>query len=114
MYLGREERWNSPLFLVGESYGTTRAAGLANYLFDQGIALNGISLVSTVMNFQTIRFADNNDLPLVLIFPSYTATAWYHKKLAPELQRKSLTEVLREAENFATNELRPHFCELTV
>ena len=64
MYLGRNERWSSPLFLVGESYGTTRAAGLSNHLFEHGIGLNGILLVSTVMNFQTIRFADNNDLPL--------------------------------------------------
>lgn len=107
MYLGRNERWNSPLYLVGESYGTTRAAGLSNHLFERGIALNGILLVSTVMNFQTIRFADNNDLPLALIFPSYTATAWYHKRLAPELQRKPLSEVLREAENFAANEYLP-------
>lgn len=107
MYLGRNERWNAPLYLVGESYGTTRASGLSNHLFERGIGLNGILLVSSVMNFQTIRFADNNDMPLALIFPSYTATAWYHKKLAPELQRKSLTEVLRESENFAANEFLP-------
>jgi carboxypeptidase C (cathepsin A) len=104
MYLGRYERWSSPLFLVGESYGTTRVSGLTNHLFERGIALNGIALVSTVLNFQTIRFADNNDLPLVLILPSYTATAWYHKRLAPELQNRPLREVLRDAENFAANE----------
>src|SRR5687767_4426600 len=103
LYLGRSERWASPLFLVGESYGTTRAAGLSNHLFERGIGLNGIVLVSTVMNFQSIRFADNNDLPLVLIFPSYTATAWYHKRLSPEMQRKPLREVLKEAEEFAGN-----------
>lgn len=107
MYLGRSERWHSPLFLVGESYGTTRVSGLTNHLFERGIALNGILLVSTVMNFQTILFGANNDLPLALILPSYTATAWYHKQLAPELQRKSLTEVLREAENFAAAEYMP-------
>jgi Carboxypeptidase C (cathepsin A) len=107
MYLGRYERWHSPLYLVGESYGTTRVSGLTNHLFERGIALNGILLISTVMNFQTIRFAENNDLPLVLILPSYTATAWYHKQLAPELQKKSLTEVLREAENFAVSEYMP-------
>ena len=107
MYLGRAERWSSPLFLVGESYGTTRAAGLSNWLFDHGIGLNGICLVSTVLNFQTIRFADNNDLPLVLIVPSYTATAWYHKKLAREWQNKPLREVLLAAENFAVNEYAP-------
>lgn len=107
MYLGRAERWSSPLFLVGESYGTTRVSGLSNYLFEHGIGLNGILLISTVLNFQTIRFADNNDLPLVLILPSYAATAWYHKQLSPALQAKPLAEVLREAENFASNEYLP-------
>lgn len=107
LYLGRNERWNSPLFLVGESYGTTRAAGLSNHLFERGIALNGILLVSTVLNFQSIRFAQNNDLPLILIFPSYTATAWYHKKLPADLLNKPLREVLRESENFVLNEYAP-------
>lgn len=107
LYLGRSERWASPLFLVGESYGTTRAAGLSDHLFERGIGLNGILLVSTVMNFQSIRFADNNDLPLVLIFPSYTATAWYHKQLAPEMQRRPLRDVLKEAEDFAANHYAP-------
>ncbi|HXF42104.1 MAG TPA: hypothetical protein VNK26_00045 [Pyrinomonadaceae bacterium] len=107
MYLGRFKRWSSPLFLVGESYGTTRASGLSNHLFERGIALNGIVLVSTVMNFQSIRFAENNDLPLVLILPSYTATAWYHKQLPPDLQSRPLREVLNEAENFAINEYAP-------
>jgi carboxypeptidase C (cathepsin A) len=107
MYLGRNERWSSPLFLVGESYGTTRVSGLSNHLFERGIGLNGIALISTVTNFQTIRFAENNDLPLVLIFPSYTATAWYHKKLNPDLQRKSLSDVLKESEQFAANEYGP-------
>src|SRR5215204_223694 len=107
MYLGRNERWVSPLFLVGESYGTTRAAGLSNHLFERGIGLNGIILISTVMNFQSIRFADNNDLPLVLIFPSYSATAWYHKRLPPDMQRKPLRDVLRESEEFAANVYGP-------
>ena len=107
MYLGRAERWASPLFLVGESYGTTRAAGLSNYLFEHGVGLNGIILISTVMNFGTIRFAENNDLPIVLIFPSYTSTAWYHKKLPPEQQRRPLRDVLRDAEKFAANEYLP-------
>lgn len=107
LYLGRNERWMSPLFLVGESYGTTRASGLSNYLFDKGIALNGILLISTVMNFQTIRFADNNDLPLVLILPSYTATAWYHKRLSPAMQARSIEQVTLEARQFAANEYMP-------
>ncbi len=107
LYLGRAERWTSPLFLVGESYGTTRASGLSNYLFDKGIGLNGVLLISTVMNFQTIRFADNNDLPLVLILPSYAVTAWYHKRLSPEMQSKSVKQIAQEAQNFATNEYLP-------
>lgn len=104
MYLTRNERWTSPLFLVGESYGTTRASALSGYLFDKGIALNGVLLVSVVMNFQTIRFADGNDLPLALILPSYTATAWYHKKLPSDLQQKPLKQVLSEAERWVANE----------
>ncbi len=107
LYLGRAERWSSPLFLVGESYGTTRASGLSNYLFDKGIGLNGILLISTVMNFQTIRFADNNDLPLVLILPSYATTAWFHKRLSPEMQAKSVKQIAQEAQNFALNEFMP-------
>lgn len=107
MYLGRNERWSSPLFLVGESYGTTRASGLSNHLFEHGIGLNGILLISTVMNFQTIRFADNNDLPLVLILPSYTTTAWYHKRLSPQMQSKSVEQIAQEARQFAANEYMP-------
>lgn len=104
MYLSKSERWSSPLFLVGESYGTTRASGLSNYLFEHGVGLNGILLISTVMNFQTIRFADGNDTALAMIVPSYTATAWYHKRLAPALQNKPLRDVLREAENWVLSE----------
>ena len=104
MYLTRFERWMSPLFLVGESYGTTRASGLSGLLVERGIAFNGILLISTIMNFQTARFADGNDLPLVLILPSYTATAWYHKKLPADLQRKPLRQVLDEAEKWSANE----------
>lgn len=107
MYLGRENRWSSPLFLVGESYGTTRVSGLSNYLFDKGIGLNGILMISTVMNFQTIRFADNNDAPLVLILPSYAATAWYHKKLSAQMLAKTVKEVAQEAEDFSSNEYAP-------
>jgi carboxypeptidase C (cathepsin A) len=107
LYLGRYERWSSPLFLVGESYGTTRASGLSDNLFDHGIGLNGIMLISTVMNFQTIRFADNNDLPLVLILPSYAATAWYHKRLPASMQAKPVAQVAKEAREFAANEYMP-------
>ena len=99
-YLSRYERWDSPLFLVGESYGTTRAAGLAGRLIEEGIAFSGIVLISSVLNFQTVEFARGNDLPYVLFLPTYTATAWYHKKLPNDLQA-DLNLALRESESFA-------------
>lgn len=102
LYLGRHQRWLSPLFLAGESYGTTRAAGLSGYLADKGIALNGVLLISSVLNFETISFNEGNDLPYALYLPSYTATAWYHKKLPADLQ-KDLPTALRESEQFALN-----------
>jgi len=102
LYLTRYERWGSPLFLVGESYGTTRAAGLAGHLVENaGVAFNGIILVSSILNFQTARFAKSNDLPYTLFLPTYTATAWYHKKLPPDLQQKPLRAVLDEVERWA-------------
>jgi carboxypeptidase C (cathepsin A) len=104
LYLTRYERWASPLFLVGESYGTTRAAGLAGYLVDRGIAFNGILLVSSILNFQTARFTTGNDLPYVLFLPTYAATAWYHKKLPADLQQRPLREFLGEVERWAEKE----------
>ena len=101
LYLTRHERWGSPLFLVGESYGTTRAAGLAGHLVDRGIAFNGILLVSSILNFQTARFTQGNDLPYPLFLPTYAATAWYHKKLPADLQSKPLGDFLREVTAFA-------------
>src|ERR1700757_4235376 len=86
LYLGRSERWSSPLFMVGESYGTTRAAGLSGYLVEHGIAFNGIMLISSILNFQTTDNSPGNDLPYVLFLPTYSCAAWYHKKLGPDLQ----------------------------
>lgn len=96
------ERWDSPKLLAGESYGTTRAAGLAGHLHDdQRIYLNGIILISSVLNFQTLYDYDKgNDLPYPLYLPTYTATAWYHKKLAGDLQ-KDLKKTLEEVKQFA-------------
>jgi carboxypeptidase C (cathepsin A) len=100
MYLTRNDRWMSALFIAGESYGTFRAAGLAGNLIDQGIAVNGIVLISTILNFATIRPGMANSLACALHMPSYTADAWYHKKLPPDLQR-DLKATLKEAENWA-------------
>lgn len=104
LYLTRYERWTSPLFLAGESYGTTRASALSGYLIDRGIAFNGIMLISTIMNFETTAFAAGNDLPYALFLPSYTATAWYHKKLPTDLQSQPVNRVVAEAENWASGE----------
>ena len=101
LYLTRNDRWGSPLFLAGESYGTTRAAGLSDKLVDRGIAVNGIVLISTVLNFQTLSTNKGNDLAYILFLPTYTATAWYHKKLSPERQSDraaTLAEVIHWAE----------------
>ncbi len=99
LYLGRYQRWRSPKFIIGESYGTTRAGGLSGYLQEQhGTYLNGIMLVSVVLNFQTIRFAAGNDLPYILYLPTYTATAAYHGKLEPDA---GLDKLLTDAKAFA-------------
>lgn len=104
LYLTRYNRWSSPLFLCGESYGTTRAAGLAGHLIEKGIAFNGIMLISTILNFQTADFDRGNDLPYALFLPTYAATAWYHKMLPSTLQRKPLRAVLGEVEMWAEGE----------
>ena len=102
-YLGRYQRWASPLFLAGESYGTTRAAGLAGHLVEKGVGLSGVILISTVLQFQTIFFARSNDLPYPLFLPTYTAIAWYHKKLAADMQ-KDLQRAIAESRRFAGGE----------
>ncbi len=103
LYLTRYQRWASPLFLVGESYGTFRAAGLAGYLIERGIALNGIVLVSSILDLMTARFDPGNDLPAMLYVPSYAATAWYHRRLPEELQQRALPDVLAEVEEWASS-----------
>jgi len=104
LYTTKNKRWSSPKFLIGESYGTTRAAGLSGYLQNKhGMNLNGIMLVSSILNFQTARFTNGNDLPYILFLPTYTATAWYHNRLSADLQ-SDLQATLRESEEFARGE----------
>ena len=104
LYVTRYQRWGSPKFLIGESYGTTRAAGVSGYLQDRyGMYLNGIMLVSAVLDFATLNFLPGNDLPYILFLPTYTATAWYHKRLEAELQN-DLKTALIEAKTFALGE----------
>ncbi len=112
LYLSRFERWRSPKFLAGESYGTTRCAGVAGHLFDRhGMSFNGLILVSSVLNFQTAgfdrdtwTFRKGNDLPYILFLPTYAATAWHHGKLNDHYQEMSLTELLHEVEEWAARD----------
>ena len=112
IFLTRHGRWSSPKYLAGESYGTTRAAGLAGHLLEErGIYLNGLLLISVILNYGTAAFDRatstfqvGNDLPYVLFLPSYTAAAWYHGALDQKLGRRKLPRLLAEVEEFAAGE----------
>ena len=102
LWVSRYGRWASPKFLIGESYGTTRASGLAGHLLERyGMYLNGVMLVSCALDFAVLRFDPANDLPPILFLPTYAATAWYHKRLAADLQKKALRKLLDEVQAFA-------------
>ncbi len=104
LWTTREGRWTSPKFLIGESYGTTRAAALSGHLQDRhGMFLNGILLISVVLNFQTLDFNPGNDLPFILFLPTFAATAWYHGKLDADLQA-DLWATLDQVEAFAAGD----------
>src|SRR6185369_4650484 len=104
LWITRNARWGSPKFLAGESYGTTRSAGLASYLQERyGMDLNGIVLISAVLNWQDFLFDLGNDLPYTIYLPTYAAAAWYHKKLPPELSG-DLQHTLDEVEAFALHD----------
>jgi carboxypeptidase C (cathepsin A) len=105
LYVTRNKRWGSPKFVIGESYGTTRAAALSGELSGRlKMNVNGIMLVSTVLNFQTLDFNAGNDLPYLLFLPTYTTTAWFHKKLPSDLQQLPLADVYAQAETFAAGQ----------
>jgi carboxypeptidase C (cathepsin A) len=104
MYISRYERWNSPLFLLGESYGTTRSAGIAGKLAeDDGISFNGITLLSTVLNFQSLADTKTNDQPYIFLIPTFTGVAGYHHKLPPDLQQ-DVNKAREQAEQWAAND----------
>ena len=84
-WLGRHRRWSSPIYLAGESYGTTRGAALADKLQDIGVALSGLILVSCAMDLQSIIFTPRNDLPYALFLPGFACAAQYHGKLSGKL-----------------------------
>jgi len=103
LYISRNERWSSPLFLFGESYGTTRSAGIAGYLADRGISFNGITLLSTVLNFETLEDNNTNDQPYVFLIPSFTMIAGYHHRLAPDFAQ-DMNRARQQAEQWASTE----------
>jgi len=94
-YLTKYQRWNSPKFIIGESYGTTRAAGLSNSLLDAGVQLNGITFVSTVFNFADFQ----GDQSLIDFLPTYAADAWYHGKIP---NKPPLEAFIQQARDFAS------------
>jgi carboxypeptidase C (cathepsin A) len=105
LYVGRFGRWSSPKFVAGESYGTTRSARLSRILQDDhGMYLNGVVLISSILQFQTARFDVGNDMPYMLFLPTYTATAWYHKRLPQDLQAGGLQKAVDESRRFALGE----------
>ncbi|MGY6741263.1 MAG: S10 family peptidase [Cecembia sp.] len=102
-FVSEYKRWNSPKFLSGESYGTTRSAGLAGYLQDRyGMFLNGIIMVSAVTNFATLNFARGHDLPYIMYLPTYAAIAAYHKVLPNEVN--DLDAFIEEVRQYAKEE----------
>ncbi len=103
LYISRNERWSSPLYLFGESYGTTRSAGIAGYLSNRGISFNGITLLSTVLNFETLDENFTNDQPYIFLIPSFTMIAGYHHKLPPDLA-VDMTKARQESEHWASTE----------
>jgi len=103
LFITRYERWSSPLYMFGESYGTTRAAGVAGNLADQGISFNGITLLSTVLSFETLVPTKTNDQPYIFLIPTFTTVAGYHHKLAPDLAQ-DMNKARKEAEQWASGE----------
>jgi carboxypeptidase C (cathepsin A) len=112
LYLTRNGRWDSPKYLAGESYGTTRAGGIAAHMLDHsGVSFNGLILISAILHFGTApfdpatwTFQPGTDIPYVTFLPTYAASAWYHGKLERKHQRKKLRTFLDEVEAFAIGE----------
>lgn len=105
LWLTRHGRWGSPKYVIGESYGTTRAAGLSHHLQTKhDIFLNGVMLVSLAIDFQTLSFDAGNELPYPLFVPTYAATAWYHGALGKALQAQPVAAVIAGAEAFANGD----------
>lgn len=104
-FLIEHDRMNSPKYLLGESYGTFRNAGVMNKLLSQGIAMNGVIMVSAVFDLRTLVFPPNEDISYIVHFPTYAATAWYHDKI--KNKPSDLSAFLDEVRAFTENEYTP-------
>jgi carboxypeptidase C (cathepsin A) len=104
-FLIANDRMNSPKYLLGESYGTFRNAGLMNKLLQDGIALNGVIMVSAVFDLRTLLFPPEDDLPYIVHFPTYAATAWYHDMVSDKPE--SVYTFLDEVRKFTEEEYTP-------
>ncbi len=104
VWITEQERWNSPKYIAGESYGTTRASQLVAELQGgyTGVAVNGVILISSVLDFHTIDIQAGNDLPYIGFLPTYAAAAWYHGLIEPKPD--SLAEFIEDARRFARDE----------
>ncbi|MSO97731.1 MAG: peptidase S10 [Rhodospirillaceae bacterium] len=104
LWITKNGRWNSAKYIAGESYGTTRAARLVAALQGgfNGVTVNGVILISSILDFHTADFNKGNDLPYVSFLPTYAAAAWYHGKVTPKPD--SLAKFMDEARDFAINE----------
>ena len=106
-YVNRNGRWNSPKFLIGESYGTFRSAALGNYLQNNySMQLNGIVLISSVLDLSTLIFGPGDDRCFVYYLPSYAAVAWYHKAL--KNPPTDMTAFIQEARQYARANMPTH------
>ncbi len=104
LYLTRNERWESPLFIAGESYGGTRAAGLSAHLQDMGIYPTGIILISPALSFTTLIDVPGNDIPYILNVSAMAAAAWYHQKIDVHYRETSLEDLLQEVRSWSENQ----------
>src|SRR5262245_10995508 len=104
-YLATYSRWPSPKYLIGESYGTIRSAGLAEEIQSRhGVELNGIVLVSSLLTYQTLSPAPSNDVAYAANIETFTADAWFHKKLPADLQAMTVKQAVDQSRTFAWGE----------
>ncbi len=108
LYTNRNKRWGSPKYIAGESYGTTRAVGLCDYLFNTySMGLNGLMLISSINDYSAVAETPGNELPYASFLPTYAADAWYHGCLDKKYQDMKLEDFLDEVRDFVSEEYVP-------